>query len=354
LRSSHPIEVPVKRADEISQIFDAISYSKGSCVLRMISKYLGEDVFMEGIRRYLKKHAFGNTQTGDLWAALSDASGKDVEQVMDIWTKKVGYPVISVKENPSKSSITVTQNRYLRTNDVKPEEDETLFPVFLGLRSKDGIDEDITLTKREAEIPVKDLDFYKVNADHAGIYRTSYSPERLEKLGQAAKDNLLSTEDRAGLISDAGALAASGHSKTSGVLSLLKGLKSESEFIVWNEILVRIAAIRGAWVFEDDKVQKAIKEFRLGLVQDKAHEIGWDFSDSDGHIMQQFKPMLFSNAGQLGDETIVKFAFEQFNKFKAGDRNAIHPNLRTSIYAIVLTHGGVEEVSVTYHLLKQC
>jgi aminopeptidase 2 len=354
LRSSHPIEVPVKRADEISQIFDAISYSKGSCVLRMISKYLGEDVFMEGIRRYLKKHAFGNTQTGDLWAALSDASGKDVEQVMDIWTKKVGYPVISVKENPSKSSITVTQNRYLRTNDVKPEEDETLFPVFLGLRSKDGIDEDITLTKREAEIPVKDLDFYKVNADHAGIYRTSYSPERLEKLGQAAKDNLLSTEDRAGLISDAGALAASGHSRTSGVLSLLKGFKLESEFIVWNEILVRIAAIRGAWVFEDEKVRNAIKAFRLGLVQDKAHEIGWDFSDSDGHIMQQFKPMMFSNAGQLGDETIIKFAFEQFNKFKAGDRNAIHPNLRTSIYAIVLTHGGVEEVSSICHLLKHC
>jgi aminopeptidase 2 len=87
LRSSHPIEVPVKRADEINQIFDAISYSKGSSVIRMISKYVGEETFMEGIRRYLKKHAYGNTQTGDLWAALADASGKDVGKVMDIWTK---------------------------------------------------------------------------------------------------------------------------------------------------------------------------------------------------------------------------------------------------------------------------
>ncbi len=82
LRSSHPIEVPVKRADEINQIFDAISYSKGSCVLRMMSRYLGEDVFMEGVRRYIKKHAYGNTQTGDLWAALADASGKDVERIL--------------------------------------------------------------------------------------------------------------------------------------------------------------------------------------------------------------------------------------------------------------------------------
>jgi aminopeptidase 2 len=75
LRSSHPIEVPVKRADEINQIFDAISYSKGSSVIRMISKYVGEETFMEGIRRYLKKHAYGNTETGDLWAALSEWQG---------------------------------------------------------------------------------------------------------------------------------------------------------------------------------------------------------------------------------------------------------------------------------------
>ena len=70
LRSSHPVEVPVQRADEVNQIFDAISYSKGSCILQMISKYLGEDVFINGVQKYLKKHAYGNTETGDLWAAL--------------------------------------------------------------------------------------------------------------------------------------------------------------------------------------------------------------------------------------------------------------------------------------------
>src|SRR6201996_3808925 len=122
LRSSHPIEVPIKRADEINQIFDDISYSKGSCVLRMISKYLGEDVFMEGIRIYLKRHAYGNTQTGDLWAALSQASGKDVGKVMDIWTKQVGFPVITVTENEKEQTISLKQNRFLRTADVKPEE----------------------------------------------------------------------------------------------------------------------------------------------------------------------------------------------------------------------------------------
>lgn len=254
LRSSHPIEVPVKRADEINQIFDAISYSKGSCVLRMISKYLGEDVFMEGIRQYLKKHAYGNTQTRDLWASLSAASGKNVEDVMDIWTRNIGYPVVTVTENEDSSSINVKQNRFLRTGDVRPEEDQTLYPVFLGLRTKQGINEDLTLRKREGTFKVPNLDFFKLNADHSGIYRTSYTPERLKKLGEAAKEGLLPVEDRAGMIADAGALAASGYQKTSGILSLLKGFSDETEFVVWDEILTRISTLRATWVFEDEKV----------------------------------------------------------------------------------------------------
>jgi aminopeptidase 2 len=344
LRSSHPIEVPVKRADQINQIFDAISYSKGSCVLRMISQYLGEETFMEGIRRYLKKHAYGNTRTSDLWAALSDASGKDVEGVMNIWTKNVGYPVITVTEDAKSKSIHVKQNRFLRTGDVKPEEDRTLYPVFLGLRTNDGVNEELTLLDREADFKVNNLDFYKLNANHSGIYRTSYSQERLKKLGEAAKAGLLSTEDRAGMIADAGALAISAFQKTSGLLSLLQGFSTEPEYVVWEEINTRINALRRAWVFEDEAVKAALKKFHLDIIAPKAHEIGWNFESSDDHLRQQFKALLFGNAGLSGDEKIKAAAFEMFEKFKNGDRSAIHPNLRSSIYAIVLSNGGKEEV----------
>jgi aminopeptidase 2 len=347
LRSSHPIEVPVKRADEINQIFDAISYSKGSSVLRMISKYIGEEKFMEGVRRYLKKHAYGNTQTGDLWAALSDASGKDVEKVMDIWTKKVGFPVVTVTEDASANSIHLKQNRFLRTADVKPEEDETLFPIFLALRTKDGVEEELALTTREDNFKLKDLDFFKLNADHSGIYRTSYTPERLRKLGVAAKQGLLTVEDRAGMISDAGSLAASGYQRTSGILSLLESFKSEPAFVVWQEITSRISVLRSAWTFEEQAVKDALKKFQLDLTQDKAHELGWKFSSDDGHIEQQFKSMMFGAAGIAGDETIVKASVDMFDKFKTGDKTAIHPNLRGSVYAIVLSNGGKEEVRVS-------
>jgi len=344
LRSSHPVEVPVKRADEVNQIFDAISYAKGSCVLRMISKYLGEDHFMEGIRIYLKQHAFGNTQTGDLWAALSTASGKDVKQVMDIWTKHVGYPVVTVTENETDKTIHLKQNRLLRTADVKPEEDQMLYPVFLGLRTKDGVDEKV-LSTREESFKVPDLDFYKLNADHTSLYRTSYTPARLEKLGKAARDGLLTTEDRAGMIADAGALAASGYQKTSGVLNLLKGFDAEKEFVVWNEILTRLGSIQSAWIFEDKSVRDGLESFQRDLVSDKSHKAGWEFKESDDHVQQQFKAMLFSSAGMSGDEVVKKAAKDMFKKFAAGDTSAIDPNIRGSVFGMALKYGGKEEVS---------
>lgn len=346
LRSSHPIEVPVKRADEINQIFDAISYSKGSSVLRMISKYLGEENFLEGIRRYLKRHAYGNTQTGDLWAALSEASGKPVQEVMEVWTKNVGFPVVSVSENKDAGTITAKQNRFLRTGDVKPEEDKTLFPVILGLRTRDGVDETLMLKERQQDLKVPDLDFFKLNADHSGIFRTSYTPERLEKLGQAAKSGLLTVEDRAGMISDAGALAASGYQRTSGILSLLKEFDSESQYVVWNEILTRIGTLRASWMFEDTKTKDALKAFQLSLLSAKTHELGWEFSEKDGHIQQQFKALMFGSAGAANDQKVIDAAKDMFNRFAAGDHSAIHPNLRGSIFNIVLRNGGEREYNI--------
>jgi aminopeptidase 2 len=90
LRSSHPIEVDVMHPSEITQIFDIISYSKGASLIRMLSSWMGEDVFLKGIRSYLKKHQYSNAKTIDLWESLSEACGTNVGEFMETWTRKMG------------------------------------------------------------------------------------------------------------------------------------------------------------------------------------------------------------------------------------------------------------------------
>ena len=51
---------------------DAISYAKGGSVLRMLDNFLTPEVFRQGISHYLKRFSYKNTQTEDLWNALSE------------------------------------------------------------------------------------------------------------------------------------------------------------------------------------------------------------------------------------------------------------------------------------------
>ncbi|ODV67565.1 alanine/arginine aminopeptidase [Hyphopichia burtonii NRRL Y-1933] len=339
LRASHPIEVPVKRADEINQIFDAISYSKGSSLLKMISRWLGEDVFIKGVSNYLKKHKWGNTKTSDLWEALSDVSGKDVVQVMDIWTKNVGFPIVTVKES-DKGEINVTQNRFLATADVKPDEDKVLYPVFLGLKTSEGVDESLTLNERSKTFTLSTSDdFFKINADQAGLYRTAYSSERWSKLGKAGVEGKLSVEDRVGLVADASSLASSGFVETTDLLNLVKSWSGETNYVVWDEILDRIGSIKVTFMFEDPSIREALNNFIIDLISTKLDTIGWTFSPNDSFAGQQLKASLFMSAVGAGHEGAVSHAKSSFEKFVAGDKAAINPNIRSSVFNVVARNG---------------
>ena len=77
-------------------MFDILTYEKGAAVLRMLEQYLRDNIFRDGIRLYLKKHQFGNTETGDLWDALEAASREPVRKMMDSWIFQPGFPMIDV------------------------------------------------------------------------------------------------------------------------------------------------------------------------------------------------------------------------------------------------------------------
>ena len=348
LRSSHPIEVPVKRADEINQIFDAISYSKGASLLRMISKWLGEDVFIKGVSQYLEKFKYGNAKTEDLWNALAATSGKNVTEVMNIWTKKVGFPIISVKEDGNE--ITFTQHRYLSTGDVRPEEDEILYPVFLALKSKKGVDSLLELKERSMTIKLEDADFFKVNGGQSGIYITSYSDERWKKLGQQA--HLLSVEDRTGLVADVKALSTSGYTSTVNFLELVSNWKDEKSFVVWEQILNSISSFKAAWIFEPQDVTEGINAFVRDLVTKKLNEIGWDFSKDEDFATKRLKVALFGAACAARLSQVEKAAIDMFEKYTAGDKNAIPALIKPIVFNTVARIGGKDNYEKIYSLYK--
>ena len=80
----------VQHPDDVHEIFDNISYAKGSAVVRMLRAWLGEKEFQAGLQLYLKRHSYSNAQTDDLWRALEEATGQPVGKVANNWTKLMG------------------------------------------------------------------------------------------------------------------------------------------------------------------------------------------------------------------------------------------------------------------------
>ena len=114
LKNSHPIEIEVGHPSEVEEIFDSISYNKGASVIRMLHNYIGNDAFKQGMKHYLTKHSYKNTQTEDLWASLETASGKPVGKVMTTWTSQMGFPLIHVESRveAGKKILTLTQEKF--------------------------------------------------------------------------------------------------------------------------------------------------------------------------------------------------------------------------------------------------
>nr|XP_018263637.1 aminopeptidase 2 [Kwoniella dejecticola CBS 10117]OBR85795.1 aminopeptidase 2 [Kwoniella dejecticola CBS 10117] len=347
-RSSHPIEVDCPDSNQIAQIFDAISYSKGASVLRMLASVVGEPTFLKGVSIYLKKHIYSNAETKDLWDGISEASGLDVAKIMKNWTLKIGYPVIKVEESGD-GKIKLTQNRFLSTGDVKPEEDETIWYVplevaTLGSDGKVSVDHKATLEERSSTYDLKGSDSFKLNADTVGVYRVSYEPSRLVKLGKEASK--FTIEDRVGLVSDAANLARAGYAKTSGSLSLINEIAKggEDEFLPWSQMNSALAKLSGVWWEQSEAVRSAISKLRIDLLKPQVERLGFDGSKDEAPEVKELRELVIGAAAASGDEAVLKEIKERFAPFLAsGDDSKIPPDLQRIIFTYSVEHGGVAE-----------
>lgn len=270
---------------------------------------------------------------------------------MHTWTKEVGFPLLLVTEDAKNNTIHIRQTRYLMTADLQGDEDETIYSLSLGLRTATGVNRDAMLTTREGKFALASLNFFKVNANHTGFYRTAYSPERLKKLGKAAVQGFLTVEDRVGLIADAAALTAIGYQRTSDVLSLLETLNTESEYIVWKQMIATTSAISAAWIHVPE-TQEALQSCERQLINSKAHKLCWVVNASESYVLRRLNFLLFGRLALIGDKEAQKAAFEMFTQFRAGDRSAIHPDLRAAVFASVLKIGSTEEYNAVLDIYR--
>ena len=201
LEATHPVRASVVRPEEISQIFDEISYGKGSALLAMLESYLGEERFRRGVADYLTRYRYANATTADLWAALHGAAREPVGGLIDPWLDRPGLPAISARLEGA--TLHLTQRRF--SYHGHPPSEPWPIPLVLDV---DGRRDRVRFDTPTRSLTVPPEATVHLNPGAAGFYRVRYDRTLHERLLQALPDRPVT--DRWTFLEDLGAYLAAG------------------------------------------------------------------------------------------------------------------------------------------------
>jgi puromycin-sensitive aminopeptidase len=364
--------------------FDTISYCKGCVVIRQLEAFLGADVFRAGLIRYIKQYRLSNAVTADLWRVLSEASGKDVQSMMQAWTKETGFPLLTIEEDPSAPAGTLqfkaTQRRFLQTGPDASSEVTWPVPITFLVAGQQGTEPvgKQVFAAREGVLRVEAKEaglassgaapkWIKLNGHQANMYRVHYSPKLFAALVAAvdARDPLLSASDRLGVQSDAFALARCGLLSTVQLLELVQSYAKETDPAVWSDLLSNLADI-ALLVQDDAETYDQFARYVHRLLAQILAQVGWTKAKDEAHVTSLLRAKVIGASGRYGQPDTVQKGLERFAAFfgsgqavAAGSSSAakeggevadvaavdeesqLSPDLRGAVYGMVVAHGGL-------------
>ena len=267
LDSTRPIEYEVVTASDAEGMFDILTYEKGASVVRMLEQYLGAERFRLGIVAYLRRHAYANTDTGDLWDAIEDVTGEPVRRIMDSWILRGGHPVVRATASGDRLVVAQNRARFDRgTLTAAAEVDDGPWPVPMVIAIGTG-DGERTERHLLLEDPVELVlssgpEHVQVNVGGAGFYRVELDPAlRIGLLDHGSPAPL----ERFVLVDDTWAGMLAGRIPAGEVVDLLRrAARDETDPSVWRRLagaLRELARLAGPDHSED--AQALVRELAL-------------------------------------------------------------------------------------------
>src|SRR2546428_8411586 len=334
LASTHPISVEARSAEEASQRFDAISYTKGAAVLRMIEGYLGETAFRDGVRIYLKRHAEANASADDFWHALDESSGQGVTRIANAWIKEPGHPLVDItaREKDGGLELSLSQTRYFSDAGAKPTAQR--WPVPLVIRTDAG-EKRILLSDARATVGLPGALWYYPNAGGRGFYRF-----RLDELSERRLDEgiaHLAAEERLSLIDALWALTRHGKARLATFMRRLETLRGDDDRAVLSAIADALTWIGNYAVrpSTEGAFARLVEELFRPILQ----QGGWDVHDDEDADTREKRTRAI---GMLGVHARAPDVREEAGRRVRAhlDGNArLHPDVAGIVIAVAATAG---------------
>ncbi|XP_050433287.1 aminopeptidase N-like [Adelges cooleyi] len=374
LNSSHPVSVPIKHHDEIAQIFDAISYQKGSFLLHMMNTFLGEETFKTGVRNYIDKNKYMNAEQDDLWSSMTEVAHAQgnldknltVKQIMDTWTLQTGYPVLRVVRDYSSDQITLSQERFLSTkSNVTQQKYCWWIPLTLTTSTKMDFSQTKPSTwfncnNKALQLSLAKEDKWVIfNMQMAGLYRVAYDTRNwmgiIATLNDPQEFQKIHALNRVQLIDDALSFSKIGEMDYGVTFQLLKYLKHENEYLPW------MAALSGL-----GPIKKLIRRTpNQGIFQSYMQKLIAPVYNNYRDMTEElrgYEPILFKNLviaeacrnrmRDCSDQAVTLFR-KWMQSSDPDNFNLLPRELKTIIYCEAIKQGSVEEWEFLWEQYKR-
>jgi puromycin-sensitive aminopeptidase len=293
LASTRPVEFPVEAPADCDGMFDVLTYQKGGSLLRMLEQYLGAEGFRQGISVYLDKHAYGNTETGDLWDAIEEVNpAVPVRTLMDSWIWQPGYPLVSARLDGD--DLVLNQQRFSYTDN----DDPTLFVVPIHL-SINGVESKVLLDSASARVQLPSADAtVVVNAGGHGFMRVAYDDALRARLSGEALVGL-TVIDRYNLVDDAWNAVIGARLAAADFLGFVEAFQNDRDLAVWQAIAV---GLRGLGRLVDGPAYAALQGRIADLVGPVVADLGWEPVDGESDLTSKLRGLLVNVLAVNGND----------------------------------------------------
>ncbi|MCC6415370.1 MAG: M1 family metallopeptidase, partial [Opitutaceae bacterium] len=329
--STHPVQQPIQNEAEALNGFDAISYSKGQAIIRMLENYLGEAPFRDGIRLYLKRHAYSNTTTADLWAALAEASGKPVAAIAADWTERPGFPIVhaSLITQEGAPALRLRQARFTMR---EPDESAAPWSIPVTYAAPDHMDKPtvVLFNSREITLPLPaGTTSVKLNIGDTGFYRVQYDDALANGLlGSIAT---LPVADQLNLLSDTWALVRAGRLPAPRYLELAAQLVASRHQALLEQIIGTIVSIDGLQTGEPGR--RAWQTWASRTLHPLLARYGWEAKPGESPLDGSLRADVISTLGGFGDPGVIATARAKFDAYLT-DPASLNGNLVSPVLTI--------------------
>jgi len=239
LAATRPIEYPVVSPADAEGMYDLLTYEKGAAVVRMLEQYLGAGEFRDGVRHYLRRHSYANTETHDLWDALAESTGEPVRDVMESWIFQGGHPVVTAAVAPD-GAIKLSQRRF--RYDSQPDDSRWRVPVVAAVGTASGGRTERLVLDGPAALSADNPAWAMVNPTAAGFYRVAYEGGLLDRLLDDGPS--LDPLQRYVLVDDQWALAVADRLGVAEYLAFAERMAaSEDDLAAWRRLAATLGAL---------------------------------------------------------------------------------------------------------------